>query len=69
MYVCVCNAVTDSDIDAAVDNGVRNFKQLRKVTGCSSTCGRCKELAVEVLEQALTHKMEAKSLLPVLQLA
>jgi len=69
MYICVCNAVTDSDIHAAVDSGVRNFKQLRKVTGCSSTCGSCKELAVEVLEQALTNKMEVKSLLPVMQLA
>ncbi len=69
MYVCVCNAVTDSDIHAAVDGGVRNFKQLRKMTGCSSTCGCCKELAVEVFEQALTNKMEAKNLLPVMQLA
>ncbi len=69
MYICVCNAVTDSDIRSAVNGGVRNLKQLRKATGCSSTCGCCKELAVEVLEQALTDKMEAQSLLSMMQLA
>jgi bacterioferritin-associated ferredoxin len=69
MYVCVCNAVTDSDIRIAVDSGVRNLKQLGKATGCGSSCGCCKEMAVDVLEQALTEKMEASCLFPVLQLA
>jgi len=69
MYICVCNAVTDSDIHTAVDGGVRNLKQLRKATGCGSTCGCCKEKADEVLALALTEKMVAQSLLPVMQLA
>jgi len=69
MYICVCNAVTDSDIRAAVGSGVRNMKQLGKATGCGSACGCCKEMATDVLEQALTKKMEAHSLFPMLQLA
>ena len=67
MYVCVCNAVTDSDIRQAVDDGVRSLKQLKRNTGCSSTCGCCREVASEVLQQALAEKREASTLLPLMQ--
>jgi bacterioferritin-associated ferredoxin len=67
MYVCVCNAVTDSDIRKAVDEGVRNMKQLRRTTGCSNACGSCSEDAAEVLQQALAVKRESLVLIPVMQ--
>ena len=69
MYVCVCNVVTDSDIRKAVDSGVHNIKQLRRTTGCGDTCGKCEELAVEILQLALTEKRQIRNLLPVLQIA
>jgi len=69
MYVCVCNAVTDSDIRNAVDDGVHTLKQLKRTTGCTDSCGCCKEMAVEVLKQAVAEKREIQSLLPALQLA
>ena len=69
MYICVCNAVTDSDIQEAVDGGVRNLKQLTRETGCSSSCGCCKEMALEVLQQAVTEKRQRAFSLPVLQMA
>lgn len=69
MYVCICNAVTDSQIRKAVDDGVRSFKQLSRITGCSSTCGSCQKDAIEVLQQALTEKRGTPGLLPVLQMA
>jgi bacterioferritin-associated ferredoxin len=69
MYVCLCNAVTDSDIRNAVDEGVRNLKQLRQVTDCGATCGSCNEMALEVLQQAITIKRQSESLLPIMQLA
>ena len=69
MYVCVCNAVTDSDIRDAVDDGVHTLKHLRRTTGCGSTCGNCEEMAAEVLRQALTDKRQSHGLLPIMQLA
>jgi len=69
MYVCVCNAVTDSDIRNAVDNGVCTIRQLRQKTGCTSTCGCCKELAVEILQQAMADTRESRFELPVMQMA
>ena len=67
MYVCICNAVTDSDIRKAVDDGVRSLKQLRRTTGCGATCGSCNEMATEVLHQFLSEKNEARVLLPLMQ--
>jgi bacterioferritin-associated ferredoxin len=69
MYVCVCNAVTDSDIRNAVDDGVCTMRQLRQKTGCASTCGCCKELAVEILQQSLAGPRESRLELPVMQMA
>lgn len=52
MYVCLCKAVTDSDIHEAVNGGVRTMRQLARQTGCSSNCGRCAVTAAEILGQA-----------------
>jgi bacterioferritin-associated ferredoxin len=69
MYVCICNAVTDSDIRKAVADGVCNLGQLRQATGCGTTCGCCKELAGEVLQQSLAETRETPLMLPGLQMA
>lgn len=69
MYVCICNAVTDSDIRNAVADGVRNMRQLRQTTGCSTACGCCKEMAVEVFRQALDEVRETRVILSGLQVA
>jgi bacterioferritin-associated ferredoxin len=52
MYVCLCKAVTDSDILDAVNGGVRTMRQLARQTGCSSNCGRCAVTAAEILGSA-----------------
>ena len=52
MYVCLCKAVTDSDIVEAANGGVRTMRQLARETGCSSNCGRCAVTAAEILGQA-----------------
>lgn len=69
MYVCVCSAVTDSDIRNAVVDGVRNLRQLKRATGCSSTCGCCRQEATDVLQKALSEKGDTQRLLPVIQVA
>lgn len=69
MYVCICNAVTDSDIRKAVEGGVCSLGQLRKTTGCGSTCGCCKEMATELLQQALAEKRETQQMPLGLQMA
>ncbi len=49
MYVCVCNAVTESAVKAAACAGVRDLDGLSARTGCGSGCGCCREFAMDVL--------------------
>lgn len=49
MYVCICNAVTDSQILAAVDAGHRSLKALRQHLGVAAECGRCARCAADLV--------------------
>ena len=53
MYVCICNAVTDHEIRAAVSLGARTFEDLRDTLGVATGCGRCTDCAKGVLAEAL----------------
>ncbi|PJF38689.1 MAG: hypothetical protein CUN54_10310, partial [Phototrophicales bacterium] len=41
MYVCLCNAVTDSDIMEAVEDGAVHVSQLAERCGLGTCCGIC----------------------------
>jgi bacterioferritin-associated ferredoxin len=53
MYICICNAVNESAIHQAVEEGASNFRDLSFRTGCGLQCGSCVKLARQVLDQAL----------------
>jgi bacterioferritin-associated ferredoxin len=62
VYVCICNGVTQRDIQAAAEAGCRSVAELTMRTGAGANCGTCLDMAAEVLDQA-----RAKALpLPVL---
>jgi nitrogen fixation NifU-like protein len=47
--VCRCLGITDKDIEAAYQNGARDFEALKKATKIASACGSCKEKTIEML--------------------
>ncbi|MCK2088004.1 (2Fe-2S)-binding protein [Thauera aromatica] len=53
MYVCVCNAVTERQIDQAVRAGATSLRHLRHQLGVSAECGRCARCAQDCLRAAL----------------
>ncbi|NCF44950.1 MAG: (2Fe-2S)-binding protein [Proteobacteria bacterium] len=55
MYICLCKAVTDHDIEAAVAAGARSLEQVQRELGVSTGCGRCSSAAALVVAQALTN--------------
>lgn len=61
MYVCICNAVTESDIRAARDRGIDSLEQLREATGVASCCGACEESAHDVLAEHKSFALRALS--------
>ncbi len=51
MYICVCKAVTDSQIKQAIDSGVRTRRQLYQCTGAGDVCGKCTRHIRQMLDE------------------
>lgn len=52
MYVCVCNAITDSQIRKAAASGARTVWDLQSQLGVATNCGSCMEVAQEILSES-----------------
>lgn len=53
MFVCVCNAITERDINSAIAGGCHSLRELRQQLGVGACCGRCCGCARETLRDAL----------------
>lgn len=58
MYVCVCNAVTESHIEQAVSQGARRMRDLRQTLGVTAECNRCAKCARQCLSAVLAQTPE-----------
>lgn len=63
MYVCICNAVSERTIRELVAEGYHSLNEIQALTGCSGTCGHCREHAESVIESSLAG--QARPALPV----
>ena len=50
MYVCVCNAVTEKQIQQAIAEGAVTVAQLREKLEVSGNCGMCIGSVMECLQ-------------------
>ena len=68
MYICICKAVTDTQIKHAIDNGVCTRRQLFHCFGVGSDCGKCNKYVKELLDDHMQQQpiMQAVSNQPVL---
>ncbi|QFY42088.1 (2Fe-2S)-binding protein [Candidatus Methylospira mobilis] len=53
MYICVCQAVTERQIQQAAQDGARSLRDLSRDLGITRECGRCAICARQCLKQAL----------------
>ncbi|HAC35207.1 MAG TPA: bacterioferritin [Gammaproteobacteria bacterium] len=51
MYVCVCKAVTDSQVEQSIHGGADTLEVLQEQLGVGSECGRCCEYANNMLRR------------------
>lgn len=56
MYICICNAVNENTINAAIADGASTLRELSAVTGVATSCGKCATEAMRILEQATKSK-------------
>jgi bacterioferritin-associated ferredoxin len=61
MIVCSCNLIRAADIRAAVNRGARDAESAYRAVGCEFECGGCRDLAEEIVEEALSEPAEESS--------
>ena len=49
MYVCICHGVTDSQIEAAIDDGATTMRMISEELNVGNQCGQCCSCAKKVL--------------------
>lgn len=51
MYVCVCHAVSEREIQAALDLGAESLEDLSVALGVGTGCGKCRNHAQEMVAE------------------
>lgn len=49
MYVCICNAISERQVQEAVAQGASELSDLQASLGVATCCGHCAEVATEYL--------------------
>jgi bacterioferritin-associated ferredoxin len=62
VYICLCKAVTDHDIEAAVFAGANTLGQVQRELAVSTGCGRCANAAQMVVDQAVAKRASTDTL-------
>ena len=52
MYICICNAVTQRQVEESAKAGATSVEDLTATLGVGAGCGRCRECAKEFLREA-----------------
>ena len=60
MIVCICKAVSDRQIRAAVKGGATRLADIRRQTGLGSCCGKCLPEARRSLADSLSSHQEGQ---------
>jgi bacterioferritin-associated ferredoxin len=50
MYVCVCLAVTDNEVETAIDEGAESCDAVTRACGAGGDCGSCHEMIDQIID-------------------
>jgi bacterioferritin-associated ferredoxin len=53
MYVCVCRAVTDKQVKAAIEGGARTVQDVTQACCAGDDCGACHHVIEGMIEDAV----------------
>ena len=59
MYVCVCNAIKSSEIEALARTGVENAAQVYEALDVETNCESCVEYVQEALDEFRRENLKA----------
>jgi bacterioferritin-associated ferredoxin len=56
MYICLCNAIRQSEIEKAIDEGAVTLEALQETLEVAVNCGACTQDVLEILERKKNAK-------------
>ena len=59
MYVCICRAVTDAQVKAAIDAGAHTVEAVTKACCAGDDCGACHERIEDLIEERAEHQVRS----------
>lgn len=62
MFVCLCKSVTDHEIRAAVDDGVRSFDHMQQRLEVSTVCGACTCEVKQIMKKKLEQEVHVREI-------
>lgn len=60
MFACICRAVTDDQVSAAVDGGATTVKAVAAQTRAGTGCGTCRDHLRALIEEHSRTRPEAE---------
>jgi bacterioferritin-associated ferredoxin len=52
MFVCVCNGITDRQVEEAIDAGAQSLEDLSATLGVATGCGACAAFTRQLLSRS-----------------
>ena len=60
MFACICNAVTDEQVGAAIDRGATTVRAVAEATCAGTSCGTCQDHIEDLIAQRCPIRQLAK---------
>jgi bacterioferritin-associated ferredoxin len=51
MIICLCEGVSEREVNQAIKEGARSIRDIRRACGAGGGCGGCHDQLLELLEQ------------------
>lgn len=61
MYVCLCKAITERQLESAIKEGLCTRKQLFECLGVGGDCGKCNKEVFQMLNCSVAAKLRRSS--------
>jgi bacterioferritin-associated ferredoxin len=58
MYICICNQVTEAQLQAEMERGANTVRKLRESVGVTNQCGKCGTCVKACVKE---HKQQMRS--------
>jgi len=62
MIVCICNAVTEREIDDAVAEGAHSLEALQRILPVANQCGTCRCCAEACVEASVDRRLRTRKM-------